>query len=419
MHEQSTAHSPFGGSVAARVLHCPASVHMVEKVPAHLRKTSAYAERGTALHAAMALLIDDLDAGEARLEGLVGTTFGNYTITADDVETALAPALAYVDALLVPGAEFFLERRVAFPTIAGAFGTADLIVRIDDTIHVVDLKFGSGVRVRALYPDGDEDVINAQLLFYAAAARHSLPKFFAGVEKVTLTIVQPQSIEPDTEMVSSVTITHDELDEFVVVYRAACEEALAPAPRLEKGAHCRFCPARPICPAHTGPLLDLAQLAMPAAPVAPVDKAAYLQALAAGLDLVDAIKDIRTALHDQAKHALEQGDSVPGYALSAGRAERYWRDENAAFAALQSAGFYYDDVMKAEMRSPKQVELRAKARSLEIPKELIGSRRSGVSLVRSENVRVPVPGRGELARSLSAAFEAFLEGGNHDQRPRS
>jgi hypothetical protein len=410
------AHSKFGGSAATRILHCPASVGLVAKVPKHLRRSSVYAERGTALHVAIALLLDEKES----FESLAGQTIGSYAVTHDDVENALRPAFVYLVTLLdTPEAEFYLEQRATFPTIAGAFGTADLIVRIDDTIHVVDLKFGSGVRVRALYPDGDEDVINAQLLFYAAAARHSLPKFFAGVEKVTLTIVQPQSIEPDTEMVSSVTITHDELDEFVVVYRAACEEALAPAPRLEKGAHCRFCPARPICPAHTGPLLDLAQLAMPAAPVAPVDKAAYLQALAAGLDLVDAIKDIRTALHDQAKHALEQGDSVPGYALSAGRAERYWRDENAAFAALQSAGFYYDDVMKAEMRSPKQVELRAKARSLEIPKELIGSRRSGVSLVRSENVRVPVPGRGELARSLSAAFEAFLEGGNHDQRPRS
>jgi hypothetical protein len=52
-------HSPFGGSVAARVLHCPASVRLVEQVPADLRKASAYAERGTACHAAMALLLDD------------------------------------------------------------------------------------------------------------------------------------------------------------------------------------------------------------------------------------------------------------------------------------------------------------------------------------------------------------------------
>ena len=127
-------------------------------------------------------------------------------------------------------------------------------------------------------------------------------------------------------MVSSVTVTHAELDEFIALYRAACEEALSDAPRLERGAHCRFCPARPICPAHTGPLLDLAQFTVPT----PARRDDYLQLLAAGLNLVDAVKDIGTALHDQAKHALHAGDVVPGYALSAGRAVRHWRDESDA-----------------------------------------------------------------------------------------
>ena len=212
-------------------------------------------------------------------------------------------------------------------------------------------------------------------------------------------------------MVSSVVVTHAELDAFIAVYRAACEEALTPAPRLERGPHCRFCPARPICPAHTGPLLDLAQFVPPTPPRTPADKNAYLQALAAGLDLVDAVKDIRTALHDQAKRALEQGDSVPGYALSAGRAERHWRDEDAAIGALIRLGFARGDVMAETMRSPKQVELRAKARGCKVPAELIVSRRSGVSLVRSENVRVPVRGRDELARSFAAALEAFSQKG--------
>ena len=206
----------------------------------------------------MALLIEN----ECSLAGIAGKKIDSYVITLDDVENALRPVLAYVDALLdQPGAEYFLERRVVFPAIANTFGTCDLIVRIGSTIHVIDFKFGTGVRVLALYPDGDEDVVNAQLMFYAAAARHSIPKFFAGVDNIVLTILQPVSIEPDAEMVSSVEIIPAELDEFIAIYRAACEEALSPSPRLERGAHCRFCPARPICPAHTGPLLDLAQFA--------------------------------------------------------------------------------------------------------------------------------------------------------------
>jgi hypothetical protein len=399
------AHSRFGGSVATRVLRCPASVGLVEKVPAYLRKVSAYAERGTACHTAMALLIENART----LEGLVDEIIGGYRITADDVENALRPAYAYVDALLdAPGAEFYLEQRVVFPTIPGAFGTVDLIVRIGARLYIIDFKFGAGVRVLALYPDGAEDIINAQLAFYAAAARHSLPEFFAGVDEIVLTILQPMSTELDAEMVSSVTVTPAELDAFAVDYCTICAEALAPAPRLQPGAHCRFCPARPICPAHTGPLLDLAQFAMPAPDQAAKD--AYLQVLADGLDLVDAIKDLRTALHDQAKAALEQGDQVPGYTLSAGRMERHWRDENTAIGALIRLGFARGDVIAETMRSPKQVELRAKARGAKVPPELIASRRSGVSLVRSENVRTPVPGRGDIARSFSVALEAFQTG---------
>src|SRR5262249_35610102 len=287
-----------------------------------------------ACHTAMALLIENARP----LDSLAGATINGYTITADDVENALRPAYAYIDALLdAPGAEFYLEQRVIFPTI-DAFGTVDLLIRIGAVLHVIDLKFGAGVRVLALYPVGDEDIINAQLAFYAAAARHSLPEFFAGVDEITLTILQPVAIGLGAEMESSVVVTVEELDAFVVAYRAACEEALSPSPRLECGAHCRFCPARPICPAHTGPLLDLAQFVLPTPPRVPADKAAYLQALADGLGLIDAIKDIRTALHDQAKAALQNGDVVPGYALSAGRAERRWHNEDAAIGALIRLG---------------------------------------------------------------------------------
>jgi len=400
-------HSPFGGSVSSRVLRCPASVDLARKVPAYLRKPSAYADRGTALHAAITLLLaEDV---HARVEGLTGKTFGAYTITSDDVETALRPTYAYVETLLdTPGAEYFLERRVVFPGIVDTWGTVDLLVRIGRTIHVIDFKFGVGVRVLTLSPDGDEDVINAQLLFYAAAARHSLPEFFAGVENIVLTILQPVSIDVDAEMISSVAVTHAEIDEFVAAYRATCAEALSDTPRMEPGSWCRFCPARPICPAHTAPLLDLAKFAVPTAVGAPT--AFYLQVLADGLNLVDAVKDIRTALHDQAKRALQNGDRVPGYTLSAGRAERRWRDESAARAALQSAGFYYDDIMGADMRSPKQVELRARARGLKIPDDLIVSNRSGISLVRIENAHAPVLGRVETARMFSEALKAFCGG---------
>jgi hypothetical protein len=101
---------------------------------------------------------------------------------------------------------------------------------------------------------------------------------------------------------------------------------------------------------------------------------------------------------------------VPGYALSAGRAERHWRDESTAVTTLTRLGLARDDIVAETMPSPKQVELRVKARGLKIPQELIVSHRSGVSLVRSENAHVPAA-RGEIVRSFSAALETFRNGG--------
>jgi len=401
------AHSPFGGSVAARIVRCPASFKLVAKVPDYLRRSSIYAARGTACHAAMVHLID----ANEDFESLVGKTINDYTITRDDV-TALRLVYAYIAPLLdAPGAGFFLEQRVACSTIPGAFGTCDLLARVSNTVHVIDFKFGVGVRVLALYPDGDEDVLNAQLMFYAAAARDSLPNLFAGVDNIVLTVLQPQSIEPDAEMVSSAKVTHDELDAFIELYRSRCEEALSETPRLQRGVWCQFCPAKPICPEHTKPLLDFARLVLPTSPATPVDKTPYLQALAAGLDLFNSVKDLGKTLHDQAKCALENGDDVPGYALTEGRAVRSWQDEAAVAPALLRLGLMRDDVIEETLRSPAQVEKRAKARGVKVPKELISSKPSGVSLVKAENARAPVTGRGELVRSFSAALEAF-KGGN-------
>ena len=84
---------------------------------------------------------------------LVGETIDGYTITRDDVENALRPA-----SRLCGCAPRYARGRVStsnsastFPTIAGAFGTADLIVRIGNTIHVIDFKFGCRrARPRAL-----------------------------------------------------------------------------------------------------------------------------------------------------------------------------------------------------------------------------------------------------------------------------
>ena len=53
--------------------------------------------------------------------GIADKKINSYVITLDDAENALRPVLTYVETLLDhPGAEYFLERRVFFPTIPGS-----------------------------------------------------------------------------------------------------------------------------------------------------------------------------------------------------------------------------------------------------------------------------------------------------------
>src|SRR5262252_3865567 len=91
-------HSPFGGSSAARVLHCPASVGLVAKVPNHSQPPSAFANRGTALHTALTLLINNARP----LNALLGNNINNYVITRADLANALLPTYAYIKQLLAP-----------------------------------------------------------------------------------------------------------------------------------------------------------------------------------------------------------------------------------------------------------------------------------------------------------------------------
>ena len=79
---------------------------------------------------------------------------------------------------------------------------------------------------------------------------------------------------------------------------------------------------------------------------------------------------------------------------------------------LIKLGLVRDDVLIETLRSPKQVEIRAKARGLKVPPDMIVSAHSGVSLVRAENAHAPVPGRA-IVRSFTEALSAFQKGSSN------
>ena len=143
-------HSNFiGGSNAAARIACPASWQMEQKLPPAARKeTSAYADEGSALHAAMAdALNNDLLASD--LADRVYEPWTDWPITQEHLNEALAPCLAYFEKLddEMGGLAFYVEKRVEIPFLPGVFGTCDLIAKGPQGSVIGDWKFGSGESV--------------------------------------------------------------------------------------------------------------------------------------------------------------------------------------------------------------------------------------------------------------------------------
>ena len=228
--------SIVGGSTAKRVMACPASVGLAAKMPP--QPSSSYANQGTLLHeAAAALLTDDaLD-----ITDIVGMTVNGVVLTPELMEQKLKPAFELLNALDPDRQmQIAVEAKVSFgDLLPGVFGSCDVLGRMGDTALVVDWKFGDGVPVEA------EE--NPQLLFYAAAAVRTpgLEWVFDGAKDITLVIIQPPSVK-------TWTTTFDRVQLFYRELCLAVKQTQMPLPPMRAGDHCRWCPAKVICPELTG-----------------------------------------------------------------------------------------------------------------------------------------------------------------------
>jgi len=114
--------------------------------------------------------------------------------------------------------ETLVEREVILP-VPGAFGTADLLIVLEDRLVVADWKFGARVRVEV---EG-----NDQLLYYAAASMHTYPRLRRPT--VELAIIQGD--------LSACTVPVEAVDIWLVRYRQALARNT-----FERGDWCRWCP---------------------------------------------------------------------------------------------------------------------------------------------------------------------------------
>ena len=302
-------HSEIGGSNAARVLACPASVRLSRGVPD--AGGGHAAQEGTALHAAALTLLQGLGERAARAvlaaDPSTSGTEGLY-------EDVLLPAVEAARAIIA-GREILTEDWAPFPSLGGNGGTADLVVLDAEgrVAAVLDFKFGR----RKVPAKG-----NAQLRFYAACAGAGAGRQYTHQGDIRLYIIQPR-VSP---MVAEDAIRPPDMfgwmNDMLRAYQAV--EAAAPVP----GAHCRFCRAAPNCPALA------ADIEVTVA--APVDTATL------GLNLAQLarVKDWVAAVEEASRSALQADNgAIPGWKMvRASAGARSWGDEAGAAKLLEAAG---------------------------------------------------------------------------------
>ena len=295
-------HAKYSPSAASRWIACPGSIQF-DSMP---EETSAAAERGTYLH----------DYAARRL---LGESVDGFEVSAEEVEM-VSEYVAYVKNL---GGNLMVERRVHYDSLM--WGTADALVFVDNTLHIIDFKSGAGVKVPVAH--------NYQMMAYALCVLNESDPFEAGIEPqhVVLHVVQPA-----IRNIDSWAVDFDVLNDFEGLVCQAMEEAESKNARFVPGEkQCRWCKGAAVCRARAEHNLHFAvdefelnnPIALSAAEIANV------------LDQLGQIEDWLKAVDKFAlKAALNDDVAFPGYKLVEGRSQRRWSDDQLVIDALTAAG---------------------------------------------------------------------------------
>ena len=364
-----------GGSTAKRVMNCPGSVALVQKMPP--QPSNKYADEGTLLHNVIAEIV----MSDKHPEEFLHTKYNDQILTLDLIDNKLVPALAALD-VIDPNKEMEIEAetRVSFgDLLPDVFGSTDLIGRIGKRAVVLDWKFGDGVAV--------EVEENPQLMFYAAAAmRTEETKWaFDGVEEIEMVIVQPPQVK-------RWVTTPARIAQFEKDLVKAVKLAQQPNAELKIGDHCRWCAAKPICPQMTG-AVDRALKTSIDGLDAPT--------ISAYLKNADMLEQWITDLRALALQMLDSGARLPDYKLVAKRAIRQWTDEDKAKVALFAYGLTESEVLETSIISPAKAEKALKKRKQALPDDLVVAISSGNTLASADDPRPEVM---ILGKQLTAAL---------------
>lgn len=318
------AHARLSASGAKRWMACTPSARLETKFPS---VDTTYSLEGTRAHEiAEQCLKSFLDGKQAKV---------NYEGEDARIYDEVLPYIERIKELYAECKQrskstvLFLETRLDFSEyVPEGFGTGDVILLEDDTLHIIDLKFGKGVRVDA------EN--NPQLRLYGLGAIGAFDDLY-DFKNVAMHIEQPRLDHSSEEV-----LTKDELLAWGETVKPIAKEAFNGTGEFKAGEHCKFCKASGCCKALADFSLEV------------INKGALDPQLVNVVELGGILEKIPIVEHwikAVKEHSIQQalaGEYIPGWKLVEGRSLRKYTNDAEVINALHEAG--YEDAIIFEKK---------------------------------------------------------------------
>ncbi len=322
-------HTDISPSSADRWMNCPGSVALCAKMPKP--EQSKYAGEGEAAHD---LLERCLKNPKIVPFDLVGEKIKDFEVT-DEMAEAVSYAREIVMTELKKGGQLLVEQKVDIaPGVSGRLDVA--IVRPFKEVIAYDFKYGKGVLVNAQE--------NPQLLMYALPLALQYE-----VSEVTCAIIQPRT----EDQFSSWSCDMSYIEAFADEMNRKIALTKEPSAMVSSGSWCKWCWAKPICPALRQNIADQ----LPAIPgkelLLPDVKGLPIPTLTKILDSKELLESWLDACMAYAQDVLEAGGVIPGYELAQKRANRKWKNEADVIQAFRDLG---ERAYQLKLNSPAQME---------------------------------------------------------------
>lgn len=320
---EEKGHAVLSASGSHKWLVCTPSARLEEKFP---NKTSDYMEEGTLAHS-----IAEFKVRSYCLETITKTTYTKTINKFKKEEHFDKEMLVHTDTYL----EFIkgealknketpfiaVEQKVDFSKyVPEGFGTADCIMISGDTLHVIDFKYGKGVKVEA------EN--NPQMKLYALGVLEQYGMLYS-ISNIKMSIIQPR-----IDNISSAEISKEELldwGENTVIPQA--QKAFMGLGEYVKGEHCRFCRAKGACEFRAEENIKIVEEIKNTPGILSNEKVSEMLTKTDGVE--QWIKDLR----DYALSQLLKGEEVQGWKAVEGKSDRKIVDVDKAFEILEANGF--------------------------------------------------------------------------------